>query len=217
MAVLEKKQATFDNAFFDAIHTGDRDTMEWALTRGADIKFTRGGSERHTALMVAAMQGREELIDCLVEAKADPTATDSVARHCSDTDPFRTLTPNPRIVDTSTSAPLVQNWRTAMHWAGSQGATGVVARLTEWLGEAGVNVINKDQQSPLHRAAFRGHSATVQALLDATAQVDFVDSVNGWSAAHMAARQGHLEVLEVLHSAKANLTLRDQWQNSRSG
>ena len=49
---------------------------------------------------------------------------------------------------------------------------GVVRRLGECLGSQGANVINKDQQSPLHRAAFHGHASTALALLSISAQVD---------------------------------------------
>ena len=89
--MLEKKQATFDHALFDAIASNDREMMDWALTRGANVLFTRGGTERHTALMVAAMNRREDLVDPLVEAKADPRASDAVSAF---PDPFEILIPS---------------------------------------------------------------------------------------------------------------------------
>ncbi|MDA8016653.1 MAG: ankyrin repeat domain-containing protein [Thermoanaerobaculia bacterium] len=66
---------------------------------------------------------------------------------------------------------------------------------------------------PLHRAAFRGHSRIVRALLDAGASHSA--RVGGgpppWdrSALHLAAAAGHLEVIELLLDAGADATALD--------
>ena len=75
---MEKKQKGFDNSFFDSIRNGDVEKFDWSLTRGAKVRGTRGAVEKHSPLMVAAINGRDEFIAPLIEAKADPYAIDSV-------------------------------------------------------------------------------------------------------------------------------------------
>ena len=63
----------------------------------------------------------------------------------------------------------------------------------------------------LHLAARRGHRAVVEALLDARAEVDALETASGTTALHWAAEVGHPAVVEVLVARGAALEARDAW------
>ncbi len=63
-------------------------------------------------------------------------------------------------------------------------------------------VYAQDINQDLVVAAARGDTATVQALLDAGADVNAKDN-EGWTALHEAEIGGHTEVVEILKNAGA--------------
>jgi ankyrin repeat protein len=67
-----------------------------------------------------------------------------------------------------------------------------------------VSVTDKHKRTPLHLAAFFGHSETVAKLLEYKANIH-AGAVDGFTALHFAAQNGHLEVCKVLVAAKANI------------
>ena len=79
-------------------------------------------------------------------------------------------------------------------------------------GSVSVYVAYKDGWTPLHLAAWQGHSKVVRVLIDSKADVDATHD-DGWTPLHLAARQGHSEVVRVLIDSKADVdaTHDDGW------
>ena len=67
-----------------------------------------------------------------------------------------------------------------------------------------VNVTDKHRRTPLHLAAFFGHSDTVTKLLEYKANLH-AGAVDGFTALHFAAQNGHTDTCKVLLMAKANI------------
>ena len=55
-----------------------------------------------------------------------------------------------------------------------------------------MNVTNESKTTPLHRAAYNGHSAAVKLLLDKNANLELKDYDED-QAIHIAASEGHYE------------------------
>ena len=72
----------------------------------------------------------------------------------------------------------------------------IVKQLIEALG-TGVDVCDREGQTPLHLAASTGSVPAIKALLDAGAKVDMIDHA-GWTALHFAAECGRTEAVRVL-------------------
>ena len=63
-------------------------------------------------------------------------------------------------------------------------------------------------ETPLHKAARRGHPNSVQALIESGADVNEMDSL-GMSSLHWVAMNGRTDVAEILLSAGADVHSRD--------
>ncbi|MFT3914994.1 MAG: ankyrin repeat domain-containing protein [Anaeromyxobacteraceae bacterium] len=95
--------------------------------------------------------------------------------------------------------------------AAAGGAAGAVRDL---LASAPELVRHRDRPqgtTALHLAARHGHREVVQALLDAGAEVDALETASGTTALHWAAEVGHPSVVEALVARGASLELRDAW------
>jgi len=64
---------------------------------------------------------------------------------------------------------------------------------------------NTSGYAPLHQAAMKGDLALVQGLLDRGANINVLNTRNGWTALAEACSNGHLEVVQLL-LAKGALT-----------
>jgi ankyrin repeat protein len=62
---------------------------------------------------------------------------------------------------------------------------------------ANVNAENDNKQTPLHLAAYHGHTEAAKLILDAGADVDAEDKYK-WTPLHMAASRGRTEVARLL-------------------
>ncbi len=75
----EAEQALLDRELMSAVVMGDLRQVRASLSRGADAKAWDGGGM--TPLMVAAMNGRTDIGEALLEAKADPLAKISIGMY----------------------------------------------------------------------------------------------------------------------------------------
>lgn len=67
------------------------------------------------------------------------------------------------------------------------------------------------ESTPLHISAHRGHTAIVEALIAAGADVDAREGCSGTTALHWAAEAGQVAVAKLLLAAHARLDVRDVW------
>ena len=79
---------------------------------------------------------------------------------------------------------------------------------------ANVSVLTMDgRQSALHKAAWAGDIATIQALLAAGADVN-MQTTRGRTALHFAAWNGHTTTIQALLTAGANVDAYDLWSRT---
>jgi ankyrin repeat protein len=187
-----------------AASTGDDRVTAALLEHGADA--THASPEGETVLMSAAKAGNPEVIQLLlaggsVSEGADPNA--------------------------------VEGWKgqTALMWAAAAGHAEAVRILVD--ADANVDaqstaievpVVNEDRKqggfvypdipkgrmSAIHFAARQGELETVQALVDAGANLDAQDQ-EGVNALVLATLNGHLDVAALLLESGANPDIADDW------
>ncbi|KAI8923478.1 hypothetical protein BC831DRAFT_470839 [Entophlyctis helioformis] len=98
---------------------------------------------------------------------------------------------NERLVAGSAIAPL--------HVAAARGFDAAVRLLLAVPGVV-VDIRDAETETPLFKAALRGHAGTVQLLLAGGADAQACDA-HGWTALHNAASQGHLDVVRLIADA----------------
>eukprot|EP00730_Choanoeca_flexa_P002497 TRINITY_DN11070_c0_g2_i2.p2 TRINITY_DN11070_c0_g2~~TRINITY_DN11070_c0_g2_i2.p2 ORF type:complete len:109 (+),score=7.69 TRINITY_DN11070_c0_g2_i2:66-392(+) len=69
------------------------------------------------------------------------------------------------------------------------------------------NVMTQDGHFPLTLAAFWGHEAVVEALLEHGADVNVQNKSNGWTALHAASLQGTAHLMPFMPNKAHNLDL----------
>ena len=88
------------------------------------------------------------------------------------------------------------NGQSALHLAASRGHVHMVQTLIDQC-KATVDILDKEGETPLLKAAFQGHETVVQCLLQRKTNVQHRDK-DGWSALHNACARGHLRVVRML-------------------
>jgi ankyrin repeat protein len=94
-------------------------------------------------------------------------------------------------------------------------AQGRIADVKRLIGAgAGVNVFI-DNGTPLMWAARNGSTAICGLLISKGANIDALDTVNGWTALRLAAKNGHTETCAFLLDCGANFEVKDEpsWVN----
>lgn len=97
---------------------------------------------------------------------------------------------------------------TALHAAAGAGHITVVDILIN--AGAKVDAVVNDNETPLIQAAMNGWSKTAQALVNAGADINHVESYEGYTALHYAARLGREGTLKVLLAADADTTIKSK-------
>nr|XP_055076899.1 transient receptor potential cation channel, subfamily N, member 1 isoform X1 [Misgurnus anguillicaudatus] len=159
---------------------------------------------KQTPLHLAAASGQLDVCHCLLNLKADVTATDIHGQT-----PLHLAAEN----DHSEVVKLILRHRpelatlanvegaTCTHIAAAQGSVAVIKELLIF-NQGGLVTLNSKANGlcPLHLAAAGGHTEVVKVLLDAGASVTEEDT-EGMTAVHLAAKNGHTHILEVLKSS----------------
>ena len=189
-----------------AARNGHTETLLVLLARGASVN----AKDRNnlTALMRAAEAGHTDAVRVLLDAGADANAKDNddrtvlmMAERLGRTEVVELLkNAGAKVTQKDVNAELVE--------AASNGQTELVKRLLR--AGADVNVRDNDSRrmTVLMAAASKGHSSTVQALLDGRAKVDAKDSL-GATALMWAAYFDHTETVQLLLKAGAKVNAKN--------
>jgi len=184
-----------------AVAAGDVTRVQALLVAGADIEERQddiGDYVECTPLFHAAAKGHAAVAQCLVERGADKEATDEdgwaplhAAAAAGHVDVVRVLVAHGAdkdAVNDGHTTPLLR--------ACAGGHVEVVKCLLE-LG-CDRDAVSKGNWTSLLWAVNNGHVAVTEYLLEQGFDVDHADDMHGYTALHLAAIYGHLEVAHVL-------------------
>jgi len=220
-------QAAGDGArLIEAAKSGERAAAETLLDAGADANAN--GPDGTTALHWAARNNDDMLVDRLLRAGAEPHPTNRygitpIALACES----GSAAVVERLLEAGVSADATGPYgETALHTCAHAGNTAGVRVLVA----AGASIDPGDSwrgQTPLMWAAAEGHPETMQALIDAGADVDARSTIvewerqrtdeprdkwlppGGWTPLLLAARENCVACVDVLAAAGANLNVVD--------
>jgi ankyrin repeat protein len=196
----------------DAAKQGDAAAVSAALISG--IKVTSKSDDGRTALHFAAMQGNDDVVRVLLDAKGVEVGARDVRGHTclhlaaisGHANVVAALVAAPpdnfNVPDSALNVPDLVNRqdmsgdRTALHFAAMNGGAETVAALLE-VQDIDVNAKDIRGQTSLHLAAMEGRTNAVVALLNAGAEINAKDNARR-TAMHFAAVKGHAEVLAAL-------------------
>lgn len=177
-----------NNSLHRAAQNGNLERVKLLVKSGIDPNSRNNNGD--TALRFAAENGHLEVIQYLVEQEG----VDINARNNSGTSPLTvaSLKNNPKIV----------NYLTHLGANVNATATAFVRRIREGEGEVDTTV---EGWTPLMAAAQMGDNKTIQALLDANADLNATDNDN-WNALMYAVQGGHLDTAMYLVKAGIDVT-----------
>lgn len=197
-----------------AVENNHPDTILALLAGGCSVNAT--DTERNTPLHKAACAGHVKAVDVLLSAKADPIATEM---HQTSPLHLAARAGHARVIEMLLEAKADVhtascNESALLHLAAGRGEGGTTKMLL---------AANADKLTALHEAARAGHEKAVELLLAANADLGATNmcqlpsgSLDSWARMkflhetpatplHLAARQGHERVMEILLEAKADV------------
>ena len=90
-----------------------------------------------------------------------------------------------------------------LHIAASKGYTHIVKALVDH-GNATVDVLDNELESPLFKSSFNGHVETMRYLIYKEANLNLADS-DGWTPLHNCCSRGYLECVSLLLDSDVNI------------
>lgn len=156
-----------DAQWFDAVSQGDTSKVAQLLEGDPKLLFL-GGSYRRTALHIAAINGRDQIVaQLLVHAQSAElvNACDAL-------------------------------FRTPLHLAAKYGCEKVVGQLLA--ANANIALVDVAGLTPLHHAALEGHGAALGVLLASKPEMLSVSDDEDRTVLHTAARKGHTHIVAQL-------------------
>lgn len=150
-----------------------------------------------TALGVASEKGNVDVVDLLLEARADATITDSAGwtpLH-SASDRGHTQVVNLLLEYGADAMATTNTGFTPLHAASESGHVDVVNLLINKV--ANLSFTDTNGWTPLNTASFNGHTGVVELLLAQGADLT-VPTIHGWMPLHAASSSGHIEVVKLL-------------------
>eukprot|EP00092_Neocalanus_flemingeri_P009921 GFUD01010699.1.p1 GENE.GFUD01010699.1~~GFUD01010699.1.p1 ORF type:complete len:1137 (+),score=277.74 GFUD01010699.1:243-3413(+) len=204
---------TGSSPLYEAVVLGQEDSVKRLLYIGASIQTGQNSTEQvlHgdslrdafvqvTPLYAAAETGQSAILSLLITAGADVNTTIQTTRHFD-------ITVN---ADYGSFFGLPKNTHmcTPLHAAVNNQHTETVKILLE--AEAGVKYPDWWYNYPLHLASRNGDREIVELLVAAGTDLDQDSRIRGeFTHVYVAAKDGHSDIVRLLHSARANLSLTD--------
>ncbi|XP_019621944.1 PREDICTED: ankyrin repeat domain-containing protein 17-like [Branchiostoma belcheri] len=189
---------------FHVVSEGDLEMCRVFLESGAEVN-AKDSLYNETALYVAMTSTKEEnlpIVELLLAYGADPNQSKdgSSLLHLA-TEQGRTKTVEALVQAGANRAALDSDGHSPLHFAAANSNTELVKLLS--LPQI-LNKPDKDGLTALHLAADRGNLATVQALLEAGADIDVETPVTKVSPLDMALHNDHQKVADFLKKMKRN-------------
>ena len=192
-----------------SVGTGDCNTVRWLIEQGVDVNHC--DKKGFTAVHIAAKQGNLDVLKLLKESGANIHVEDNEGS-------YSVLLAAIGTGDCNTVRWLIEqgvdvnhcdkNGFTAVHIAAMQGNLDVVKLLKE----SGANIHVEDNEgsySVMLAAIGTGDCNTVRWLIEQGVDVNHCDK-NGFTAVHIAAKQGNLDVLKLLKESGANIHVQNE-------
>ncbi|GMH36877.1 hypothetical protein BSKO_04750 [Bryopsis sp. KO-2023] len=190
---------------FDAAGAGDLVEVKELISKGADLSFM---DSEMTPLMFAAQEGRETMVEFLIEAGSDPDAENEdgmsalfFAAQEGRLEVIKILARAGANMDlkdnTGTTVLIIE---------ATDGRSNVVETLLE--SGADTDVQDDEGLTPLFLAAQNGHLDVAKILVDAGATLD-LDADDGATPLMEALYMNMVEVAEFLLESGADVTVRD--------
>ena len=193
--------------FFEAIRSGDRDTVVALLS--ADATLLAAKDEKGLGAFTAAKySGRNEVAAMLLEkgVKLDVFAACIAG---AKEQALELIRENPELVNSYSH----DGW-TPLHLACFFGQPAVAEALIAQGADVRARSQNPTKNTPLHAAAAGRNGETVRALLEHGAGVN-ARQEGGWTALHAASQNGDVEMVRLLIAGGADVQIRaDNQQNA---
>ena len=209
---MSAASASLDENWVRAIGKRDVATIERLLKRSVDVNLSTADGK--TALMLAAQQGRLDLMRTLLDAGATVDITNTrggtammYAAVLGDTAPIKLLLARGAAVNTQSS----NGWTTLMI-AAVMGHDELVRLLLDHGANAGLADIYG--WTPLMRATYERRLDVVRILLRSGSANVNARNDNGATALHHAALRGELEIAQLLIAKGADLQAKDHQQRT---
>ncbi len=193
--ISDTEQLEQDTTLYRASEEGSIENVINIIGDGANVNGPNGYFK--TPLYAATLMGHLEVMKILLEFGAD-RAKGAYTTNCS---PLHAaalrgnLNATYMLLNNDTVALDSQcnDKRTPIYIASQLGHTKIVEYLISK--EANINMVAKEKQSPLAIAAKQDRGHIVKILIEAGADVEYVNRTN---PIHEAAKEGHLEVIKLL-------------------
>ena len=173
---------------FRAVRTNDLTKVKSLIAAGVDVNARGSSYIGDTALMVASQRGNLEIVQALLDAKADVNAKSVVGA-------------DKTTIRAEGFDEVWFNGGTALMYASFNNNLPVVKALLA--AKADVNASKDNRMTALMIACVSGNLDVARALLAAKANIN-AKADHGITALMLAAYQGHLEIVQALVAAKAD-------------
>jgi ankyrin repeat protein len=173
--------------------------IKWLIDAGAEIDAKDNNG--HTALFLAFINGKLQIVNYLLEKSANPDNSDSEGNTClhyaSKSESFECV----ELLVNRVKRINCQNQKqeTPLHLAAALQETSKRISIIAALLERGINPNIKDStgQTALHFTAIVGSSKSMKLLIEKNADINAVNN-DGKTSLHFAAEMGYLNCVELL-------------------